>query len=70
MRPFCGGIHKSVEELAQGGMYVMGHVGNREVEILVDSGANISLVNYDVFVQLEGPGETHVTPLWSTHGNR
>jgi hypothetical protein len=55
VRPFCGGIHKSVQDLAPGGMYVMGHLGNREVEILVDSGANISLVNYDVFVRLEGP---------------
>jgi predicted aspartyl protease len=33
-------------------MYVKGRLGNQVVEMLIDSGANISLVNYAVYDRL------------------
>ena len=42
-RPICGGVHKSVTEREECGMYVKGKIGDKSVEMLIDAGANIVL---------------------------
>jgi hypothetical protein len=52
-RPVCGGVHKSVPEREACGMYVRGKIREKPVEMLIDSGANISIVDYGVYMNME-----------------
>jgi hypothetical protein len=51
----CGGIHLGVAGREECGLYVNGQVGQLKLEMLIDSGANISIIDYDIFAHLE-PG--------------
>jgi hypothetical protein len=51
-RPMCGGVHKGVSDREACGMYVKGTMGEKNVEMLIDSGANISIVNYETYMDL------------------
>jgi hypothetical protein len=51
-RPVCGGVHKGVPDRDACGMYMRGRVGQREVEMLIDSGANISIIGYDIYMNM------------------
>jgi hypothetical protein len=51
-RPVCGGVHKSVPERETCGMYVKGKIGEKNVEMLIDSGANISILDYEVYMSM------------------
>ena len=53
-RPVCGGIHRGVMERETCGMYVRGKIGDMEIEMLIDSGANISIVDYQVYQNMPG----------------
>jgi hypothetical protein len=53
MRPVCGGVHKGMAGKDACGMYVRGKVGHSEVEILIDSGANISIINYETYGMID-----------------
>ena len=53
MRPVCGGVHKGMAGKDACGMYVKGKVGHNEVEILIDSGANISIINYEAYGRMD-----------------
>ena len=52
-RPVCGGVHKSVPEREACGMYVKGLIREANVDMLIDSGANISIVDYGVYMHME-----------------
>jgi hypothetical protein len=52
-RPICGGVHKGMKEKESCGMYVTGKIGVKQVEMLIDSGANVSLISYDIYNSLD-----------------
>jgi dUTPase len=51
-RPICGGVHHGMVGM-ECGMYVKGQVGTQEVEMFIDSGANISLIGSHVYTRMK-----------------
>ena len=47
------GVHQEMTGKEECGMYVEGKIGQQTVEMLVDSGANISLISYEVYNDME-----------------
>jgi hypothetical protein len=70
--PVCGGIHPSVTDQGNCGMYVHGRLGQLNIDMLIDSGANISIVNHDVYMSLEAgskpPLRRYETPMVTADG--
>jgi hypothetical protein len=52
-RPRCGGVHRGMREKENCGMYVNGRMGGVRVEMLIDSGANVSLISCEVYDRLD-----------------
>jgi hypothetical protein len=50
----CGGVHKSMTDREDCGMYVRGNVGPHAVEMLIDSRANISIIDYNIYMNMAG----------------
>ena len=43
-------------------MYIEGKMNMRDIELLIDSGANISLLNHELFLELEEDGKIELKP--------
>jgi hypothetical protein len=71
-RPIGGGIHGELKERDDCGMYVTGHIGRFTIEMLIDSGANISLVNHAIYERLRPHGRPplrrYATPMVTADG--
>jgi len=55
-RPMCGGIYQNVLDRDDCGMYVQGSIGTENIDMLIDSGANISLLNFETYLKMGGDG--------------